>query len=256
MSKRNHGSAKATDPQAARDTASQGGARYFGPKLRELREQYHSRLAEASNAALLGKAGLTASAVVGCLRRGGYALSLPSYTEIESGANLPRDAVRFLAVTEQCLSLRSEEKRDLERRLAYDVLHARLGDLATALLPPLETPAPEQHRTATLGLVLRDLRTAARLSLDDLAAGLFEQGVTISPEARRVLERLKVSPATYLADQLGEFEQSDLQAPWPFDLEPHEFIAKVAQALPAHLLAQQRLTYALTLDELGRQAST
>lgn len=245
-----------TDPRSPSDRGHLGGMRYFGPKVRELREGYLSRLAEGSNAALLGgKAGLTASAVVDCLRNAGYELSLPSYSEIESGANMPRDAARFLTIIEQCLSLKSEEKRDLEHRLAYDILYARLGERTDPVLQPPERPALEQGHPTMLGLVLRDLRMSAHLSLEDLAQTLFEHGVTLNVRELRVLERLKLSPTTYLAGQLGEFEQSDLHAPWPFELEPPEFIAKVAQCLPTYLQTEQRLAHALTLDELARQAS-
>jgi hypothetical protein len=66
----------------------------------------------------------------------GYSMSVAAYNEIENGLNIPRDAPRFLDVVAQCLLLSDDEKRDLERRMAYDILHARLGARADAIVPP------------------------------------------------------------------------------------------------------------------------
>lgn len=256
MSKRNSEGTheKVEQPNGADETSA--GLRYFGPKVRELREGYHARLAENQNATLLGKrAGLTASAVVDCLKHEGYALSLPSYGEIEAGGNLPRDAARFLMIIERCLHLKPEERRDLEHRLAYDILHARLGDRASLVLAPPEAPARNPQHPSMLGLVLRDLRQSAGLTPERLAEALFKHGFALNARELHVLERLRLSPATYLAGQLVDVEQSALQAPWPFELPPSEFITQVASCLPEQLLAEERLRQALTLDELARKVT-
>lgn len=256
MSKRNSEGTheKAERPGGVDETSA--GMRYFGPKVRELREGYHARLAENQNATLLGKrAGLTASAVVDCLKHEGYVLSLPSYGEIEAGGNLPRDAARFLTIIERCLHLKPEERRDLEHRLAFDILRARLGDRASLVLSPPEAPARKPQHPAMLGVVLRDLRQTAGLTAETLAQALFDHGFTLNARELHVLERLRLSPATYLAGQLVDVEQSALQAPWPFEMPPSEFITQVSSCLPEQLLAEERLRYALTLDDLARRAT-
>ena len=117
---------------------------YFGRRLKELRENYPSRITA-------GRAGMSlvpvpsTSRLVGCLRTHDVSISTAAYNEIEQGFNVPRHAVAFLNGVATCLELTKDEKDDLTQRLAYDILWARLRDLTDTILPPNQnwTPPPQ-----------------------------------------------------------------------------------------------------------------
>src|SRR5262249_13786604 len=108
---------------------------YFGRRLRELRTNYLERIssAEFKNSNLITTP--SANALVACLHRQGLILSAAAYNEIEGGQNVPRNAVQFLDAVAHCLSLNDDEKSDLARRLAYDILWARLRELTETVFP-------------------------------------------------------------------------------------------------------------------------
>jgi hypothetical protein len=107
---------------------------YFGRRLKELRETFLSRITVGGRENPLVRAPST-NRLVECLRSHGVSISTAAYNEIEQGFNVPRNAVPFLDGVAACLQLTEEDKRDLELRLAYDILWARLGELADRLIP-------------------------------------------------------------------------------------------------------------------------
>jgi len=114
-----------------------GERRYFGPRLFELRETFAARTARPADAsAILLRARPTARALVECLQGQGYSISAPTLSEIESGAILPRDGEAFLTAIGKCLQINEDDMRDLTKRLAFDILYARLGDAAAQVIPP------------------------------------------------------------------------------------------------------------------------
>lgn len=110
---------------------------YFGKRLRELRETYAQRITPEGAGLPVLRATPSASALIECMRRQcGYSISSAAYSEVENGLNVPRDARSFLDAVAVCLRLTAEEKHDLARRLAYDLVWARLRDLAPEVFPP------------------------------------------------------------------------------------------------------------------------
>jgi len=110
---------------------------YFGRRLRELRTSYLSRISGGAQGPIL-KTTPSAHALVQCLQAQGVKISSAAYNEIETGLNVPRHAVDFLDAVARCLSLSNEEKSDLQRRLAYDILWARLRERTNDVLMPGE----------------------------------------------------------------------------------------------------------------------
>jgi len=111
---------------------------YFGRRLRELRSTYLSRLSGSATEGPLLRATPSANALVQCLQAAGVKISSAAYNEIEMGFNVPRHAVAFLDAVARCLSLTDREKSDLQRRLAYDILWARLRERTNDVFPPGE----------------------------------------------------------------------------------------------------------------------
>lgn len=110
---------------------------YFGRRLRELRETYAQRLHHGVAEAPVLRATVSASALIECMEREGtYMISSAAYNEIENGLNVPRDAQHFLDAVAKCLHLSEQEKQDLTRRLAYDLVWARLKDRTPDVFPP------------------------------------------------------------------------------------------------------------------------
>lgn len=110
--------------------------RYFGKGLRLLRHSYGERMAAQDPFAPAIRARISTAALVECMRRANYTIKVAAFNEIEHGMSAPRDAQVFLAAVRSCLRLRQEDVEDLERRLAYDILYARLGERARVVLPP------------------------------------------------------------------------------------------------------------------------
>src|SRR5262249_55695206 len=117
---------------------------YFGRRLRELRSTYLSRIMGSGTQGPPLRTTPSASTLVHCLAGQGVKISTAAYNEIETGLNVPRNAIGFLDAVARCLNLTPEEKRDLERRLAYDLLWARLRERTDDVFPPSEGwPAPD-----------------------------------------------------------------------------------------------------------------
>jgi hypothetical protein len=111
--------------------------RFFGARLRELRETYAERISSGGSAMPLLRARPTASALIDCMRENrGFSISAAAYNEIENGLNVPRDAVGFLDAVAVCLRLDDADKADLARRLAFDLLSSRLRHLTPQVFPP------------------------------------------------------------------------------------------------------------------------
>jgi hypothetical protein len=111
--------------------------RYFGPRLRELRETYAQRIDAGRSAGPLLRATPSAQALLQCMEREcDFSISGAAYNEIENGANVPRDAVGFLNAVAVCLRLGGHDKADLARRLAYDLVANRLRDLTSLAMEP------------------------------------------------------------------------------------------------------------------------
>lgn len=99
----------------------------FGPLLRHYRETFAERM--RSRIPTLPRIKLTALALVECMRKGGYAITTVTLSEIESGANLPRDGRAFFDAVTPCLAIEKEsaEWRALIQCLAFDLVRARAG---------------------------------------------------------------------------------------------------------------------------------
>lgn len=83
------------------------------------------------------RATVSASALLECMKKEqGFSISSAAYNEIETGLNVPRDATGFLDAVAVCLRLTEDEKRDLSKRLAYDLVWARLGKRTKDIIPP------------------------------------------------------------------------------------------------------------------------
>jgi hypothetical protein len=96
------------------------GQSFFGIGLRQMRE------ARAA----------TVHTLVSGLSHAGYTVTSDDYLSLESGAFFPEQAARFIGAFEASLGLSSAERQDLEERLAYDILHARLGERAKSTMLP------------------------------------------------------------------------------------------------------------------------
>lgn len=110
--------------------------RYFGKRLRELRASYYQRLSASTPDQLGLQARPTASSLITCMRQANYEMSTATYSEIENGVNVPRDADSFLTAVARCLRLSQADEDDLAQRLAYDILSIRLGDYTSKVFPP------------------------------------------------------------------------------------------------------------------------
>lgn len=109
---------------------------YFGRRLRELRETYAERINPAGARVSVLRATPSAQSLIDCMRdAAGFSISSAAYNEIENGLNVPRDAVGFLDAVAVCLRLSDEDKLDLTKRLAYDILWARLRERAKEIFP-------------------------------------------------------------------------------------------------------------------------
>ncbi len=110
---------------------------YFGRRLRELRETYPERISRAESALPVLRATPSASAVIECMRQeAGYVISNAAYSEVENGLNVPRDPPRFVDAVALCLRLTGDEKTDLERRLAFDIVYGKLRERTRDVCPP------------------------------------------------------------------------------------------------------------------------
>jgi hypothetical protein len=110
---------------------------YFGRRLRELRESFVRRLSSGGAEVPYVRATVSASALIDCMKREqGFSISSAAYNEIENGLNMPRDTTGFLDAVAACLRLNEDEKRDLSKRLAYDLVWARLRDRTDEVIPP------------------------------------------------------------------------------------------------------------------------
>lgn len=119
----------------AKNRGDDGRPMYFGKQLRALRETYADRI-NRTGEALPVRAMPSANSVIACMKKHGYQIGNATFNEIETGLNVPRDAVGFLDTIAICLRLSSEEKRDLGRRLAYDLLWLRLRARTNEVFPP------------------------------------------------------------------------------------------------------------------------
>lgn len=109
---------------------------YLGRRLRELRESYAERINPSRSGVVL-KVVPSASTLIACMQREAeYTMSSAAYNEVENGFNVPRDAVGFLDAVALCLRLTEAEKLDLTRRLAYDLVWARLGERTNDVIAP------------------------------------------------------------------------------------------------------------------------
>lgn len=109
---------------------------HFAELLRYYRENYGERIGGGGPGQ--PRIQLTASALLECMRERGYSLSSGSYSLIESGDALPRDAAKFITTVSQCLTLSKKEQESLVHQFAYDYLRSKLGeDLVNKVLKPL-----------------------------------------------------------------------------------------------------------------------
>ncbi len=121
--------------QANDRTESVSRSNYFGRQLRALRETYVERTGRGSSTAPMLRTRVSALALIQCLQQSGYSISSGAYSEIENGLSIPRDAPQFVEAVCACLRITGGDKQDLIRRLAYDVLSARIGEYAEQFFP-------------------------------------------------------------------------------------------------------------------------
>jgi hypothetical protein len=97
----------------------------FGELLRLYRESYGERV--GLNKPGQPKIELKAQALINCLFEHGVKISAPSFSEIEKGVSLPREAQAFFDAASVCLSLTAGESEALLLALSRDILTNRLS---------------------------------------------------------------------------------------------------------------------------------
>lgn len=113
--------------------------RHFGDLLKIFREAYGDRLRRQNPG--MPRLKLTATALVRCLNDHDYVISGPTYTEIESGANIPKRPDDFLRIASTCLGLEAAERDALRQQLSFDVVRGRAGlAIARATVAPAQLP--------------------------------------------------------------------------------------------------------------------
>ncbi len=124
---------QANQPNERTDTGTR--PNYFGRRLRALRETYVERTGRGSSGGPILRTRVSALALIQCLEQAGYSISSGAFSEIENGLSIPRDSSHFLEAICACLQVGRDDQEDLIKRLAYDVLYARLGELAEQVFP-------------------------------------------------------------------------------------------------------------------------
>ncbi|HEY7782217.1 MAG TPA: hypothetical protein VIC85_18650 [Ktedonobacterales bacterium] len=120
-----------TERDTARGARAKGmDLRGFGALLREYRESYGERILQRDRRPGRPRVRLTAQALIACMEETGYSISSGSYSEIEAGNTLPRDARSFVRSVSVCLELDDAQSARLTEQLAYDIVRSKLGDLA------------------------------------------------------------------------------------------------------------------------------
>jgi hypothetical protein len=99
--------------------------RSFGQLLRSYRESYGDRM--GLNRPGQAKIELKAQALINCLFEHGVRISAPSFSEIEKGVSLPREAQAFYEAASTCLALNPGESEVLLLALSRDILTNRLS---------------------------------------------------------------------------------------------------------------------------------
>ena len=97
----------------------------FGELLRFYRESYGDRM--GLNRPGQPKMELKAQALINCLFEHGVRISAPSFSEIEKGVSLPREAQAFFDAASICLALDPGESEALLLALSRDILTNRLS---------------------------------------------------------------------------------------------------------------------------------
>lgn len=138
MNRDNDRGPKPDDARTPRGSGDFERRRYFGRRLRQLRENYSERIYAHTPASERPRMRprITALALVECMQNSGTQISQAAFSDIENGINVPRDGGAFLEAITACLQLTDEEVRDLEMRLAHDILYPRLGPRTDELIKP------------------------------------------------------------------------------------------------------------------------
>jgi hypothetical protein len=97
----------------------------FGELLRFYRESYGDRA--GLNRPGQPRIELKAQALINCLLEHGVRISAPSFSEIEKGVSLPREAQAFYDAVSICLALNPSESEALLLALSRDILTNRLS---------------------------------------------------------------------------------------------------------------------------------
>jgi len=109
---------------------------------------------------------------------------------------------------------------------------------------------PGGHRLSIFGIVLRDCRIVAGLSIDQLAERLIANGFPSEQYSRQV--RDGPQDRAFLADRIREIESAALSDLWPFAPLTTEFIDPAARSLSGVFEIARCLDMAMAIDELAR----
>lgn len=110
--------------------------KHVGVLLYHLRVTYGERVARLNPGNPIALVKLSQDELVSWLNKAGYPISPGSYSDLEAGKTLPRDANGFFRAITECLDLTQDERRELLYQLGFDVLKQRIGeDEARELMP-------------------------------------------------------------------------------------------------------------------------
>jgi hypothetical protein len=243
----------ASVPRAPRDEPEAMRGRYFGQRLRELRETFGERTAGRG---ATDRRRMTAGTLLECMRQAGHSISLAAFSEIENGLTFPRDTSAFIDAVAACLQLTDDETRDLEAALAHDLIYARLGERGVAALAPRALEQLTPRRPSIFGIVLRMCREQARVTCEQLARCLLVNGLPLGTEASAQDSEAIIAAdrVALLAARIARIETAAIHEQWPLECTETEFIARVATCLPAQLFADMQLARAQAIDLWARES--
>jgi hypothetical protein len=109
---------------------------------------------------------------------------------------------------------------------------------------------PGGHRLSVFGVVLRNGRLTARLSIDELAERMIANGFPSDQYSQQV--RDSPQDRAFLAGHIHAIENATVSDPWPFSSLPTEFINPAARSLAGVFEIARCLYMAMALDVLVR----
>ena len=110
--------------------------KHVGVLLYHLRVTYGERVARLNPGNPIARVKLSQDELVTWLNQAGYPIGPGSYSDLEAGKTLPRDAHGFFNTIVECLELNEDERQELLYQLGFDVLKQRIGEQEARELMP------------------------------------------------------------------------------------------------------------------------